>query len=119
MNRLPSPPKGQNYFEEAAFRHLAERFKLLGEPSRLQILAALCQQERKVSDICEYTGLQQANVSRHLSILKIANIVACRKVGICHYYRIIDQDLLALCHQSFANCEHLKGQNLQWEDRDV
>jgi DNA-binding transcriptional ArsR family regulator len=76
---------------------LAERFKILSEPSRLQILTAICNQERKVSDICTRTGLNQANVSKHLRILKTAGIVTCRRVGVYRYYRVIDSDLLALC----------------------
>lgn len=76
---------------------LAERFKILSEPSRLQILAALCNQECNVSEICDRTGLNQANVSKHLQLLKSAGIVACRRVGVCRYYRVIDTDLLQLC----------------------
>ena len=78
---------------------LAERFKILSEPSRLQILQAICDRERSVSEICDHTKLNQANVSRHLQLLKSAGVVACRRVGICRYYRIIDLDLLDLCSQ--------------------
>lgn len=83
------------------FEQLADRFKLLGEPSRLQILAAICQAERNVTEICELAGLHQANVSKHLQLLKAAGVVACRRVGSCRYYRMIDPDLLALCGQRF------------------
>ena len=33
---------------------LAERFKILSEPSRLQILQVNCDRERSVSEICDY-----------------------------------------------------------------
>ncbi|GAB4555869.1 MAG: hypothetical protein Tsb0014_48100 [Pleurocapsa sp.] len=79
---------------------LAERFKILSEPSRLQILQAICHQERSVSEICDRTQLNQANVSKHLQLLKIAGVVACRRVGICRYYRIVDSDLLNLCAEA-------------------
>jgi DNA-binding transcriptional ArsR family regulator len=79
------------------FESLAERFKILGEPTRLRILSAICGSERNVQDICDRTGLQQANVSKHLRLLKNAKIVACRRVGVCRYYRVIDPDLLHLC----------------------
>lgn len=79
---------------------LADRFKILSEPSRLQILSEICQWECNVTEICQRTGLHQANVSKHLQLLKLAGIVACRRVGVCRYYRIIDSDLLALCAKS-------------------
>ena len=82
---------------EQQLEKLAERFKILSEPSRLQILQAICDRERSVSEICDRTKLNQANVSKHLQLLKSAGVVACRRVGICRYYRIIDLDLLNLC----------------------
>lgn len=87
---------------------LADRFKLLSETSRLRILQAICREERSVSEICDRevprqgrdrTKLNQANVSKHLQLLKSAGVVACRRVGICRYYRIIDLELLDLCNQ--------------------
>jgi DNA-binding transcriptional ArsR family regulator len=76
---------------------LADRFRILGEPARLMILVALCKQEHNVQEICSRTGLNQANVSKHLRLLKDAGIVACRRVGVCRYYRVLDSDLLSLC----------------------
>jgi DNA-binding transcriptional ArsR family regulator len=79
------------------YEFLANRFKLLSEPTRLRILEVICGEERKVSDICERTGLQQANVSKQLQLLRTAGVVACRRVGTCRYYRVTDQELLKLC----------------------
>ncbi|MGB5631456.1 MAG: metalloregulator ArsR/SmtB family transcription factor [Waterburya sp.] len=84
---------------------LAERFKILSEPSRLRIIQAICHEERSVSEICDRTQLNQANVSKHLQLLKSAGVVACRRVGICRYYRIIDLDLLDLCSQGDRQIE--------------
>lgn len=82
------------------YEFLANRFKLLSEPTRLRILEVICGQELKVSEICERTGLQQANVSKQLQLLKTAGVVACRRVGTCRYYRVIDQELLQLCDRA-------------------
>jgi DNA-binding transcriptional ArsR family regulator len=84
---------------QLSFEQLADRFKLLSDSSRLQILAVLCQQECHVAGICDRTGLNQANVSKHLQVLKLSGIVACRRVGTCRYYRIVDPDLINLCGQ--------------------
>lgn len=76
---------------------LASRFRALADPTRLQILAAICNQERSVQEICDRTGLQQGNVSKHLRLMKEAGVVACRREGVWRYYRVIDTELLALC----------------------
>jgi DNA-binding transcriptional ArsR family regulator len=79
------------------FEQLADRFKLLGEPARLRILICLCAGERNVQELCEQTGLLQANVSKHLQLLKAMGIVACRREGIFRYYRLIDTALMSVC----------------------
>ena len=79
---------------------LAQHFKILGEPTRLQILSTLCNQERSVQDICQQTGLHQANASKHLRLMKDAGVVTCRKKGIWRYYRIVAPEVLSLCHRA-------------------
>lgn len=86
-------------FNPGELEVLASRFKILAEPARLQILAALCNQERSVQEICDRTGLLQGNVSKHLRLMKDAGVVTCRREGIWRYYRVIDTELLALCSQ--------------------
>ena len=76
---------------------LANRFKALSDPTRLQILMAICNQERSVQDICDRTGLHQGNVSKHLRLMKDAGVVACRRESVWRFYRVIDTELLALC----------------------
>jgi DNA-binding transcriptional ArsR family regulator len=84
-------------FNPGELEVLASRFKILAEPTRLQILAVLCNQERSVQEICDRTGLLQGNVSKHLRLMKDAGVVACRREGIWRYYRVIDTQLLSLC----------------------
>jgi DNA-binding transcriptional ArsR family regulator len=77
--------------------NLANRFRALAEPTRLQILMAICNQERSVQDICDRTGLHQGNVSKHLRLMKDAGVVACRRESVWRFYRVIDTELLMLC----------------------
>jgi DNA-binding transcriptional ArsR family regulator len=79
---------------------LARRFKILAEPTRLQILVALCNQEVSVQEICDRTGLHQGNVSKHLKLMKAAGVVACRRSGVWRYYRVIDLELLSFCDRA-------------------
>lgn len=79
---------------------IANRFKILAEPARLQILMAICNQEQSVQEICDRTGLHQGNVSKHLRLMKDAGVVSCRREGVWRYYRVIDTELLSLCTRS-------------------
>jgi DNA-binding transcriptional ArsR family regulator len=76
---------------------VAERFKALAEPARLQILDCLRRGEMTVSEIVEQTGLGQANVSKHLQSLYAAGFVGRRKEGLFTYYDLADRSVFKLC----------------------
>ncbi|HEX7939837.1 MAG TPA: metalloregulator ArsR/SmtB family transcription factor [Gemmatimonadaceae bacterium] len=76
---------------------VAERFRALGEPARLRILQALCTGERCVGDLERDTGLNQANLSRHLQLLTATGLVKRRKEGLFVYYDLADRNVLRLC----------------------
>lgn len=78
-------------------RILAERFRLLGEPTRLRILSALRDGEKTVTELQEETGLGQANLSKHLQLLHTQRFVERRKEGLYVYYRLADEDVFRLC----------------------
>ena len=75
---------------------MAERFRALAEPARLQILHALREGEMTVSRLIEATGLGQANLSKHLQLLHAGGFVARRKEGLFVYYTLADVDTLQL-----------------------
>lgn len=75
---------------------MAERFRALAEPARLQILHALREGEMTVSRLIEATGLGQANLSKHLQLLHAGGFVARRKEGLFVYYTLADVDTLRL-----------------------
>lgn len=79
------------------FRLLAERFKALSEPARLQILGALRGQELSVNELVEETGLGQANVSKHLQVLYAMGFVRRRKSGLFVHYALADRKVMQLC----------------------
>jgi ArsR family transcriptional regulator len=99
-------------------RHSIERYqarariaKALGHPSRLVMLDALADGELCVCELTELVGADQSTVSKHLSVLKQAGIVADRKEGTMTFYR-----LKVTCLQRFWQCiesvlkENLKAQ---------
>jgi DNA-binding transcriptional ArsR family regulator len=80
-----------------ALRVLAERFQLLSSPTRLAILQELCGGERAVSELLESTGLQQANLSKHVGLLSRAGLIRRRAEGIHVYYALAHGSLPDIC----------------------
>ena len=83
--------------ETELFELLAERFRALAEPARLQLLDALRLREMAVSELVDETGLGQANVSKHLQMLHSAGFVKRRKDGLYVYYALADRNVMKLC----------------------
>jgi ArsR family transcriptional regulator len=81
----------------AVLQKVSERFKALSEPMRLRLLYALMDGEKTVSELVRETGGLQANVSKHLSVLLDAGMLARRKQGTSTYYRIADESVFELC----------------------
>ena len=88
---LPSP------LPDALVELIAERFRAIGEPTRIRILDRLRQGEASVQELTLALGSSQQNVSKHLALLQHAGIVERRRDGNYSYYRIADDSVLALC----------------------
>ncbi|HEY9428899.1 MAG TPA: metalloregulator ArsR/SmtB family transcription factor [Gemmatimonadaceae bacterium] len=86
---------------------VAERFKVLAEPVRLELLHSLRSGERTVSDLVEESGLAQANVSKHLRLLHAAGFITRRKDGLFVYYALADRGVFQLCD---IMCERLDAE---------
>jgi DNA-binding transcriptional ArsR family regulator len=82
--------------KEILLESQAQIFKALGQPTRLQILDLLKEGERCVCEIFPAIQREQANVSKHLLILKQAGIVDCRKEGLRIIYWIKNREVLNL-----------------------
>jgi ArsR family transcriptional regulator len=76
---------------------VAERFRALAEPARLQMMQVLRGGEQTVGQLVEATGLATANVSKHLQLLHGAGFVTRRKEGLYVYYGLADEDVFQLC----------------------
>jgi len=85
---------------------VAARFKTLGDPGRLAILAVLQEGEKSVSEIVDATGRSQPNVSQHVAGLARAGFVARRREGNRIFYRVIDPCVSEICD---AVCQSLAG----------
>ncbi len=66
----------------------ADVLKALAHPIRLAILEYLSGEEKCVCHIVEHVGTSQSNISKHLSLMKRAGVLADRKEGLSVYYRL-------------------------------
>lgn len=80
-----------------ALEMIAERFRLLGEPLRLNILQKLQYGEMSVGEITEAVETSQPNVSKHLKLLQTYGVVSRRQEGNTVYYAIADPIIFELC----------------------
>ena len=76
---------------------MAEKFRILADPTRLAILRSLLAGEKSVGRVVEETGRGQANVSKHLKLLAETGLVARRKEGLQVFYRVDSPFVEKLC----------------------
>lgn len=82
---------------DEALAQVAAYFQALSEPTRLQILNLLRQQERSVGELALLCGYSSANVSRHLTLLTQHGLVRRESRGNSAIYSIADESVYALC----------------------
>ena len=76
---------------------IAKLFGLLSEPARLQILQSLQAGPATVTELTDRTGLKQANLSKHLSMLYDAGLLSREKDGVFVRYQIAESLVFDLC----------------------
>jgi ArsR family transcriptional regulator len=97
----------------------AEFFKALAHPLRISILDALRGGELTVNEISQRFGVEPANASQQLAVLRNRNLVQARKEGSNVFYSVVDPTLFALldvAREIFNN--HLAGVQSLLEEID-
>lgn len=94
----------------------AKLFRGFSDTSRLSILNALRSSPLTVSEIVHQTGLNQSNVSNHLSCLRCCDLVVREQQGRFVYYKLADlriatlldlaDELLADVAKGVRQCSH-------------
>jgi ArsR family transcriptional regulator len=78
---------------ESMRRFKAGVFQALAHPTRIAIIEHLCVGEMSVGQLCEKIGIEQANASQHLAVLRNKHLVETRKQGNQIVYRLRDPAL--------------------------
>lgn len=66
----------------------AEFFKTLGHPARIRVLELLSEREHAVAEMLPEVGIEPANLSQQLAVLRRAGLVVTRKEGSTVYYSL-------------------------------
>lgn len=90
---------------------VAQRFRAMGEPVRLQLLMSLQAGERTVTELVEEHQTSQANISKHLQVLAAVGLLKRRKQGLNVFYAIADPSIFSMCDMVCGSLKkHLDAQ---------
>jgi DNA-binding transcriptional ArsR family regulator len=74
----------------------AEFFKTLGHPARIRVLELLSQREHAVGELLPEVGVEAANLSQQLAVLRRAGLVVTRKEGSTVFYSLTSPQVAEL-----------------------
>lgn len=74
----------------------ADFFKTLGHPARIRVLELLSERDHAVSEMLPEVGIEPANLSQQLSILRRAGLVTARREGLSVSYALTSPQVAGL-----------------------
>jgi ArsR family transcriptional regulator len=80
--------------QDALRQFKADFFQALAHPTRIAIVEQLREGELSAGTIIERLGIEQANASQHLAILRAKNILVNRKAGNQVFYSVRDHRII-------------------------
>jgi len=83
-----------------------EVFRMLADPTRIQLLWALIDTERSVNDLAAHLGRPPTSVSQHLAKLRMARLVRTRREGTHVFYQLENDHIAQLVQDAIHNAEH-------------
>ena len=81
-------------------RALARFFRVLSDPTRLQILGLLSEEALTVTELVDRLDVPRSRVSNHLACLRHCQFVDCEPEGRSVRYRLVGGDLDALLREA-------------------
>jgi DNA-binding transcriptional ArsR family regulator len=79
---------------ESLRRFKADIFQALAHPTRIAIIELLGERELSAGELIDRLGIEQANVSQHLAVLRSKFLVVNRKAGNQVFYSVRDPILI-------------------------
>ena len=88
---------------------VVEVFRMLSDPTRIQLLWALADRELAVNDLAGRVDKPAPSVSQHLAKLRMARLVRTRREGTQVFYRLENDHVRQLVTDAVHNAEHAAG----------
>ena len=80
-----------DHLDDATAQHIAELFSILGDTSRVKIVAALLNGPMNVQSLAETVGISPSAISHHMRGLRQMHLVRAHKQGRQVFYSLDDQ----------------------------
>ena len=85
---------------------MVEVFRMLSDPTRVQLLWALVERELSVTELADAVGKPAPSVSQHLAKLRMARLVRTRRQGTTIHYSLENDHIRQLVTDAVYNAEH-------------
>ncbi len=108
-HHLPSSPAAHDV------ERLVEVFRALADPTRLRLVLRLSHDESNVAGLVAALDLPQSTVSRHLAVLRAAQLVRSERRGTSVVYRLAGAHLRDLLLEAYSHAEHEREEARQQE----
>lgn len=87
-------------------QHVAELFSVLGDTSRVKIIAALLKGPMNVQALADEVGISPSGISHHMRSLRQMNLVRANKQGRQVFYSLEDQHVEELFQRGVDHVLH-------------
>lgn len=96
-------PVAQVVASDEALVHLADLFRLMGDPSRLRIILTCLHEPVSVGDIAAQLELSPSLVSHHLRLLRAARVLKSERRGKQMFYSACDDHIECVVEDMMAH----------------
>ena len=87
-------------------QQVAELFNILGDVSRVKIIAALLKGSLNVQALADEVGISPSGISHHMRSLRQMNLVRAHKQGRQVFYSLVDQHVEQLFQRGVDHVLH-------------
>ncbi len=82
--------------------------KVLADPTRMRMIAALLASELCVCDLADLTGMSQSAISHQLRVLRQSRVVKYRREGKNTFYSLDDEHIRLLVATAIAHVREMR-----------
>ena len=94
------------HLDDLQAQRVAELFSVLGDASRVKIIAALLKGPMNVQSLAEAVGISQSGISHHMRSLRLMQLVRSQKQGRQVFYELDDQHVEELFQRGIDHVMH-------------